>query len=240
MNLNPSIVSFGGVGKPRIMVDDDLIYTATGTVAFTATTVSETGSPSLSQIRVNMRVRGIVTGTPDKVSFGKVAAVDDTNDIITVDAWTNGTPSAANKFTVEGWIIDLPYCNELTERFEPDYLTHELYRGDKGAKIDTLFRGWKYVCTLDYSRYISADTILSMRKALGPAKDKAITLIPHADQPGFNYEVLYDAAVDVSRYGISPGYRKPVFVFRCVENIPSWPLIDGYGMEYGTDYGNHL
>jgi hypothetical protein len=240
MTLNPSIQHFNGVGKPRVMVDDETMYTSTGTVTFTSTTVAESASPDFSKIGVNMRVRGVQTGTPDKVTYGKVVSVDNTNKIITIDAWTNGTPSSANGFTVEGWILDLPRCQEMTERFEPDYLTHELYRGDRGSHIDAEFHGWKYVCTLDYSRYLSPDTVILMRKALGPAKDKPITLIPHADQPGFNYEVIYDAPVEVSRYGISPGYRKPVFVFRGVDNLPSWPLISGYGMGYGQNYGNQL
>jgi len=241
--ITSAIQSIAGLGKPRLIAEGDTLYTSTGATTFTATTAYEASSPALASIRAGMRIRSTYVpggGDPNKTAYARVLSVDDASDTITVDAWYPVQPTNAQVFTVDGWIVDLPYCQEMTETFEPDYLIHSLYRGDEGTEIKARFRGWKYTCALDYGRFLQADVYLAMRPALQTATAKSLVLIPRADYPRFNYEVYYSEAVELSRYGVSPGYRKSVFVFRSVRNLPSWPLIAGYGMGYGEAYGTQL
>lgn len=240
MSITDAVQYFSGSGKPRLIAESDVTYTSAGTTTFTATTASETGSPSLAGIRAGMRIRSYLTGDPDKRVYARVTAVNDTTDVITVDAWYPSTPTSGRTFTVDGWVVDLPYCQELTERFEPDYLLHELYRGDEGTEIKAKFRGWKYTVVLDYGQFLSASNYTAMRPVLQTATAKSLILIPRADQPRFSYEVYYADPVELARFGLAAGYRKSVFVFRSVRNLPSWPLIDGYGTGYAENYGIQL
>lgn len=233
-----------GSGKPRLLVNSDNAYASVpANSSYTATTATESGGVSLLAVRANMRISSMYDpggGWPLKQCYARVVSVNDSTDTITVDAWYPATPSNGQGFNVDGFVVDLPYCQELTETFEPDYLTHELYRGDEGIEVTTKFRGWKYTCSLDYGRYMGAGEYLKLRPALQTTTNKGMILIPRADQPRFNYVVYFDETVELSRFGLAPGYRKSVFVFRSVRNLPSWPLIDGYGTGYGENYGTQL
>jgi hypothetical protein len=243
-NLIPTIATINGQGKPRLLCikEEALYFSGTGTVySSTGITVSE--DVGAGAILAGMRVSSyvIAAGLPDKLTWGKVKSVDaGASSTIVVDGWSQGTPSNAQPFTVDGFVMDLPYCYELEEKFTPDLLLHELWAQERGTKIETEFHGWEYQCSLDYSRWIAAETILTLQPALSMGANDQLVLIPHADQPGFNYRVFYAGPVSISKYGLAKGYKKPVFVFRCNENLASWPLIDGYGMHYGENYGYYL
>jgi hypothetical protein len=240
MSLLPTIPMATGSGKPRLVIGEAISYTSAGTTTFSSTTATDSSLPSPSGIRVNQRISSfvVIAGQPNKPTFAKVLSVAGTT--VTVDAWTAGTPTAAQAWTIDGWVIDLPYCYEMTERFEPDNLVHALYGGSNGDRLDTEFRGWKYQCTLDYSKYMSGDTLLSLASAFRRDTLKSMILIPHADTPQYQYNVYHAAAIEVGRYGKNLGHRKPVFTFAGKENVASWPILDGYGSAYATDYGNHL
>jgi hypothetical protein len=238
---NPAVAMVSGTGKPRLVaLSDTDFYDSTGNTTYTTTSVTESGSPSLARVRANMRIRSTVTGTVAKPTWAKVKSVDDTNDIITVDAWTNGTPTNNQTFYVDGWVIDLPYCYSMIESFIPDHIIHELYGGDAGPTYRTKFRGWQYQCILDYSKYAAGDLLLLLRPALNVDTSRTMTLMPHADQPGFNYEVYFSDQVDISRFGRTPGYKGFKLSFRGKRNVPSWPMIAGYGMTYAQAYGTCL
>ena len=129
--------------------------------------------------------------------------------------------------------IDLPRCQEMTEIFTPDQLIHKLRRSRK----DTKFYGWEYRCILDYSTYTTGDMLDDLRPALNLGEDDRLILIPRKDAPEFQYNVLFVDPINLSLYGKSPGYRKPVFVFDAKELVASFPIRDGYGTHYATNYG---
>jgi hypothetical protein len=131
--------------------------------------------------------------------------------------------------------IDLPRCQEMTEIFTPEQLIHGLFRRRKSTK----FYGWGYRCILDYSTFATGDMLDDLRPALNLAEDDRLVLIPRKDAPQFQYNVFFADAINLSLYGKSAGYRKPVFVFDAKELIASFPIRDGYGTHYGTVYGNN-
>ena len=78
-----------------------------------------------------------------------------------------------------------------------------------------------------------------LQPALNLGENDSLVLIPRKDAPEFQYNVYFADAINLSLYGKSRGYRKPVFVFDSKELIASFPIRDGYGTHYGTLYGNN-
>ena len=106
------------------------IYESTGTTAFTATGATETGSPTFLSFPTNTRISSfVVSGTLSKPTFARVTGK--TTGIITVDGWSNGTPTDAQKFSIDGYVVDLPRTQGQPEEFTPDTLIHSLYGGDE-------------------------------------------------------------------------------------------------------------
>ena len=214
------------------------IYSSTGTTAYTATGLTETGSPTYSMIKIGHRVYSTRTaGGIDNPTTAKV--IGKATGILTVDAWTNGTPTNGNAFRIDGVIVDLPRCQEMTEEFTPDNLLHSLYNGNQGSVLTTKMRGWKYKCTVDYSKYIAADTLTDMRFHLAQGPDDSLILIPRIDAPQFQYNVIFADPVQLTRQRLE-GHRKVIFTFQGKENLPQWPIIDGYGVGYAQNYGTQL
>jgi hypothetical protein len=227
-----------GVGLPRIIVVKEAIYTSAGATTYTSTSVIEAGTPDLSALRVGHRITSFVViggDKPNKPVFGKVTAIDDVNDIISVDSWIGGTPTNGQVFVIDGFVIDLPRCQEMTEIFTPDQLIHKLRR----SRTETKFYGWGYQCILDYSTYATGDMFYDLLPAFNLKQDDRLILIPRRDAPRFQYNVYYAESISLSLYGKTPGYRKPVFVFQGAENVATWRMVKlGYGTHFGTDYGS--
>jgi hypothetical protein len=211
------------------------MYESTGTTTFDATHAYETGSPTFLTFPVGARVSSyIVVGALSKLTFARVMAK--ATGIVTIDGWTNGTPTDGQKFSADGYVVDLPRTQELTESFEPDQLIHSCYGGDEGSKLQTKFKGYKYKCILDYSKYISADTLIASVRVLRSAPNDQLILMPRKDYPQFQYNVFMGEPFELTKNRIE-GYRKPVFVFTGKENVQSYAIVDGYGCFYATSYG---
>ena len=235
--------SIAGEGYPRLLrLCEIAMYTSGSGTTYTAggVTVTEAiGNTPKVGLMISSYV--ITSGWPDKRTWAKIlTATTGGSSVITVDAWSNGTPTNGQIFTVDGYVMDLPYCNELVEAPTADILEHLLWRQDKGSKSETEFRGWKYEWTLNYSVLISPDVLISMRPALSMGVRDQLVLIPHNDQPGFNYCVHYVGTTPFSKFGITKGYKGVSFVFRADENLASWPLLAGYGCAFATNYGTCL
>lgn len=213
------------------------VYESSGTTTFTATTANETGSPTFAPVKTNHRILSyrVVSGLSFP-TWGKV--VSKTTGVITIDGWTNGTPTGGQKFIIDGWISDLPRCQEMTESFDPDHLLHNIYQGDQGSALKSKFRGYKYECMLDYSKYAGADLLIDLSKIFNQAPEDEIILIPRRDVPGFNYNVILGAPFSITRHR-NEGYKKPVFVFKGKENIQCYGVRDGYGYNYAGNYGTN-
>jgi len=203
--------------------------------------------PDMSNVKVGMRALATKTASPApaRTVWGKITAIDAANWIVTVDKWRQGTtevtPDSAT-FSVNGEVIELPYCYELVESFEPDVLIHPLFRtSNLPNRVRTKFFGWKYVAVLDYARHIHADVLISMRPALNLKENDNLVLIPRADKPQHQYNVYHGDTVQLARFGRAPGHKKTVFTFKGKETIPSWPIPEsGYGYGYAAHYGTEL
>ena len=226
-----------GVGLPRLIVVKGMIYTSAGATTFASASVSEAGSPDLSALQAGHRVTSFVVsaGHPNKPVFAKILSVDDVNDIISVDEWIGGTPTNNQPIVIDGFVIDLPRCQEMTEVFTPDNLIHKLYRRRK----DTKFYGWGYRNILDYSTYATGNMLTDLFPGLNLGETDRLILVPRKDAPGFQYNVYFADAINLSLYGKSPGYRKPVFAFEAKEIVASFPIVLGYGSSYGINYSNN-
>ena len=211
-------------------------YFSTGATTYTATTVTEAGSPDLSNAKINQRIYSTKLGTnPPKEVYARITFVDDTTDTITVDEWIGGTPTNGQGFFVSGWIADLPRTQELTEHWEQDALTHSLLRHRKVSK----YFGWYYSCTLDYSKYAPGDLFVRLRHHLNMKGEDRLVLIPRRDAEQFQYTVRFAAGFDVSMLGEGLANRKPVFVFESTETVSNFNLVlSGWGRSYAQDYGN--
>lgn len=214
------------------------IYESTGTTTFTATTANETGSPTFAAVRANQRILSfrVVSGL-SYPTFAKV--LSKATGVLTLDAWSNGTPTGGQKFRIDGFIADWTRAQGLIERYNPDYLEHELYRGDEGSETIAEFRGYKYECELDYAQYLSADDLIAARYFFGAGKDDQLILIPRKDAPQFQYNVLLANQFELQKRRTT-GYKRPIFVFKSKSNVQNYALYDGYGMNYAGNYGTNL
>jgi hypothetical protein len=236
----PAIRHISGEGLPRLLLVGTNLYTSAGSTTFTATSVVESGSPALiaAGLQVGNLIRSfsVTSGQPNKPVYAKVTSIDDTSDTITVDEWIGGTPTNNQAFTIDGYVVDLPRCLELTETFDPDNLVHAVWPRRKESK----FRGWSYQCLLDYSQYVKPDTIAEMRNFLSAKATDRLILIPRRDAPGFQYNVYFNSSIRLSRIGKKPGYKKFMLPFQGKENLASWPILSGYGFGYAQNFGNQL
>lgn len=214
------------------------IYESTGTTTFDATHANETGSPAFAAVKVNQRVLSfrVVSGL-SYPTFAKV--LSKASGVLTLDEWSNGTPTDGQKFRVDGYIADWPRAQGLIERYSPDYLLHELYRGDEGSETITQFRGYKYECELDYAQFLSADSLIDARYFFGAGKDDQLILIPRKDAPAFQYNVYLGNNFELAKRRTT-GYKRPVFVFKGKTNVQNYALVDGYGINYAGNYGTNF
>jgi hypothetical protein len=238
MSLTPSIRHILGTGRPRVVVITPTIYTSSGATTFTATSVTEAGTPALvsSGVRVNQRVTSfkVIAGQPDKPVYAKITAIDDSTDTITVDSWIGGTPTDAQVITVDGYIADLPTPENLKESFAPDYLIHKLYRGRK----DSIFYGWDYTCEIDYSTNVFGDVLILLKHHFTKEDNKRLILIPRNNNPEFQYNVIYNGAIELSKS--RDGYKGFRLSFIGTELQPSLQMYGGYGTNYATNFGTCL
>ena len=239
MNLTPLVKHIRGTGTPRvIIVYAAPQYTSSASTTFDATAAYDAGW-AFNGVRANQRVMSyVMRGTVQIPTFGKV--VGKITGKLSIDAWTNGTPTNGQVFVVDGFIADLPRTQEdgMSEIFDPDILVHSIYSGDQGSRIETKMRGWKYDCVLDYSKYINADTLLDLDKVLAQGTNDKLILIPRRDAQQFQYNVYYSGAITLKKYGLAAGYKGTVFAFKSKTNLPGWGMIDGHGTNYGNNYGS--
>jgi hypothetical protein len=231
--LNVTVAGTGGSFEALTQA-----YENTGTSTFDATHAYETGSPTFGSFPIGARVSSyVVTGALSYPTYGRITGK--AVGILTIDAWSNGTPTDGQKFSIDGYIVDLPRTQEMTESFEPDQLIHSCYGGDEGSKIKTKFKGYKYKCVLDYSKYATADMLLNLKYILKAAPNDQIILIPRKDASRFQYNVYLGESFELTKQRID-GYKKPVFVFYGKENVASYAVLDGYGYGYAQNYGVQL
>jgi len=253
----PNVVNFGSahglvVGNRVLIAGHSVsawngewtVTTRPTTQQITIDTVQGTGGgatgtgrpvPDFRRIRAGMYVQTAVTGVPDAVVIGKILTLDTTNKIITVNAWEGGQPTAGRAYTVAGWVVDCPITLSTVQTFTPRLLTHELYLG----RLTSEFYGYEYECKLDWEKWLSADDLVTMREVLNFGTTDGIVLIPHIDQPGFNYNVITEDARTLSLYGRAGGHKGFSLKFKGTSLVP-FPVLDGYGSYYASVYGTYF
>lgn len=225
-----------GSGKPRVLVvHSSATAVGDGGHTYNATTVFSDNIGLNYQVRLGMRIHAFkaIAGQPNKKVWGKVTAIEPGS--LFVDAWYGGTPTNGQGCFRDGWVVDLPVCENLKETFTPDQLIHSLHRNRKAG----LFFGYEYKVVLNYENLIEADTLLSLRPALNKRQDDALILIPRIDRPGRQYNVLYDGEIDLSR-NAERGHKGVKLSFQGTENVVFPIPSGGYGYGYATNYGHQL
>jgi hypothetical protein len=205
------------------------------TVGGSGGTIVRTPAFLLRTILPGMRVRGtVVTGSLTETTYAKILSIS--GNTITVDAWTKGTPTDGQVFYVDGWVADLPRGQRLKQTFIPDKIVHNIYRSKKSSK----HYGYLYRAELDYSRYISGDTLLLMMRHLNMTQDDRLVFIPYVDAPN-EYNVMMNDPIDLELFGQGLGHRGVTLVFTGTEGVSGLPMSGtGYGYFYATNYGNGL
>jgi len=128
--------------------------------------------------------------------------------------------------------IELPITNEsgLIE----DYLPEEVNIKLLNKTIKQKFLGWRLVFTLHYDKYVSADTILKIKRIIDFAKGTTeygkcrVTLIPRTDNPSRQFVVLFTGeSFTLSIHkggGKSPGHKMPILKLETVSLIKKLPI----------------
>lgn len=220
-------------------------HTVTATDATTITidtdfTVAGTGGtvrrvPDYRSIRAGMRIVAYDgrTPLPDLECYARITAVDNVNKILTFSGgWVGGTPDLG-PFSVNGYVVDLPFSQGIEQVFAPEQLIHSIFR----KRLKSKFFGYNYGVTIAYDRWIAADTLYALTPVLNAAETDEIVVVPHIDKPGYNYAVVWDGAIQVRPFGIAGGHAGVAFQFRgkALVQFPSNP--SGYGFNYAYNYG---
>ena len=217
-----------GTGKPRFWVGTDKICEGSNSAA-SATSITLSDSPDLDSLDSeyglkNFLVFGDTAGS--EMTSAKITAWNDTTDVLTVDEWSNGTPAnSANNF-IRTKRVDLPYCQRLTESFEPDFIVKKMLSGD----IRRTKRGFYYSATLDYAQYHHKDDMEILRDLFDRNYDGQydFTFTPRLDNPAASYYVDIDPESAISFYQLRNhlGHGGIIISIRGIERLEKIPFED--------------
>lgn len=193
-----------GEGKPRIIVPTSVILSGNTRDAGT-TWVELDGSPTIpSTVRGKMVYTANVSA---QITKGRIIDYNDTGDTLTVTGWDNGLPDPGAPYEVKGFNIDLPYCESLTETFQPLFKPLKKYFSTK-KKIRQL-EGWYYYATLDYSSFMEFDTLTLLKPLFDTATLGEFTFLPRRDNPNVTYQcnLLPDGNFDIAQLTEHQGHK---------------------------------
>lgn len=173
---------------------------------------------------------------------GKIISWDFDTKTFTVSAWDNGAPDNNEDVAIRDFLIDLPYCQELYEGFDLDFVVTELSNGNKHIEKN----GFYYKATLDYSKYAHKDLIESLR---GLYRIDAINIefYPRLDNISISYMVELDpeSALELAQLYHHQGHKYLVINLIGKQRLTEIPVLtpstaDGWGDDpFGGnfDYG---
>jgi len=129
--------------------------------------------------------------------------------------------------------IELPITNEsgLIEDYIPEEVTIKLLNKRYVQK----FLGWRLVLTLNYDRYVTADTLIKIRTIIDYIKGVSqygtgvrVTIKPRIDNPARQFRVIYTGEslnLGIHKGGSkAPGMRMPVLKFESILIYKQLPI----------------
>lgn len=240
-----------GTGKPRIGIATEVIHTN----AITAVT----DNPTSDVVQLTNAITGGLAGldeeyglvnallwsytSADVLTWAKILSFTDTaGHFLTVLSWENGIAANGKDCFIQGYRLDLPYCQRLTEIWTPDFIVQKLYNGN----IHRRKRGFYYAASLDYAGYAHKDTIQLFRQLLR-INATEIYFYPRQDNTALVYKVDLspESEIVLNQIQQHAGHRSFIINLIGVERLTEVPLYDpeisgGYGDDYGTAYGTGL
>lgn len=190
----------------------------------------------VDRIKLNQRlITKYSVGDLQYECHAKVTAITDYQTLV-IDEWRGGIPTNGEILYADGWIADLPRTNNLVETFIPETLVHHLYFRHKDFK----HYGWNYECFLDYSQYISGDTLNLIHEHFAIGEGDKLILIPRTDEYGFQYNVGLSDSFNLQMIGDGQGYSGFSLKLFGTELVHNLGIISGYGYGYGENYGIQL
>lgn len=188
-----------GTGKPRFVLPTDTLLTDTvtssNTTTVTLTTVSEAEINQLDETYglVGLQIWSKNSSAED--TWGVIRSFVASTKVFTVESWTNGNPNTSAAVEFKGRVIDLPYCQRLTESFSPEYIVKTMLDGD----LRYIKKGFRYRATLDYSRYLDKPEMEIIRY-LYESTMNGCGFYPRRDNTAILYSVDIDAESSVNFY----------------------------------------
>lgn len=128
--------------------------------------------------------------------------------------------------------ITLPITNEdgLIEDYIPEEVLVKLLNKSYRQK----FLGWRISFMLHYDKYISADTMLKIKKIINYSKGATeygecrVTMIPRTDNPARQFRVLYTGeslTLGIQKGGSrSSGHKMPILQFETISLVKTLPI----------------
>lgn len=244
MSANPTRQVISGIGRPRIIRELlTPLLSGTASATYTATSVNDPGIFT-GDVMLGMRIQSwVVVGAFTYGTWAKITSIDLGTGTVEVDEWTNGTPTNAQIWQIDGYIADLPFTLEggLVETFEPNHIVHNLFRFRKSVKDF----GYSYSASLDYTKRSSPDDFYELRfvmqSDLEGSQDNLV-LIPRRDKLGINYNVYLSEPFNIILHESRRVHKGFVLKFKGKDSVASPPhfRFSGYGTHFANDYGRGL
>jgi len=182
-----------GEGKPRIVIQEETATVISSVTAIDqANKVVTLGTVTLTSAVLN---RYLVTkNSDDEETKGKIIQFDNDTDKVKTEGFDNGFPAAGAEATIINKVIDLPFCKEISEAYEP-VMGKEKTKYHNRKKIRTL-KGFYYYATLDYSNYAKRSMLASLVDIYDATRGNAFLFYPRVD----NSNVFYECEIDGAEY----------------------------------------
>jgi hypothetical protein len=152
--------------------------------------------------------------------------------------FVNGYRNSAFRIIKNGTVyaqIELPETNEggLTEKWTPIYKEHELWNN----KIVRSLRGWRVTFTLDYTNYITKDSLMSVKQIVDFEKDGYdIYIFPRVDRLQRKFKVFFsgdEIDINIMRGEVySKGNKSVELSWTAKDLIQDLDIIDPDNVQY--------
>lgn len=231
-----------GTGKPRFFIKTDI--RETGKIVSATSTTAVVSLNNFTDLEEYDRLYGLIgcilwtKNNADEETYGIILNYINNTDTVIVKEWTKGNPDVDKDIVLKDIVIDLPYCEQLTESWTPDSIVKKRLNG----KLNKKKKGFYYSASLNYSSFIKAD-VLSKLRHLFRIDTKEIIFYPRRDNQKVNYLVdIDDDTLELFQLKHHQGHGGIIInvigLNRYSEaQIYEITSLSGYGYDYGSNYG---